>query len=193
MTQDKKLTESTRGLLSEVHLNKRTKVALNTRSAWHEGTNIQYAMRHYPQHTKAYLLLEVKSLVQVVGAKTTMDNAEEMIECCEMMVDDFPSLKLEEIRYAFDLIKRGKLTQVYDRLKMREVSQALMTYESTHRADVMEQDYYSSKPRDTHKRTSEQDPQKYIALTEDDLIALGQILPKDGTGSTSSDSSDNVP
>lgn len=67
----------------------------------------------------------------------TISTNEELDFVCRTIIDDFPALKLEEIRLAFDNIRKGKVN-LYERLKGPEILKALYDYEGDVRAPILE-------------------------------------------------------
>ena len=162
------------------------------RSAWYDGTNIQYAFNTVPRETRLWLLKEVGELLKEVDANKTIRGEDELIRCCDAIIEEHPSFKLEEIALAFQMIKRGKLLpKLYERLKTKEILEALTLYDSEVRTPMREDDIETGKT-DPHRRHSEsQTIRKHLHLTEEDLIILSNIKAKnDGARNTDSDSAD---
>ena len=182
--QNSKLTNSAIGLL------KGKKVNLTTATAWYEGTNILTALRICPEIVRMWLLKEVGRLVREVDANKTIRDNDELTECCDAILEDHPTIKIEEVAHCFQLIKRGKLLpKIYERLKTKEILDALRQYEGELRAEVMERTH-EAKMTDPFRRSSEgQTLRDHLHLTEQDLIDLGTVKPKQSdTRTTDSDS-----
>lgn len=132
-------------------------------------------MRHEPQVTYAFLCSQVKALVEYIEASKTLRNADEIADVVDAILEGNPTLKLEEVKHAFDLIKRGKLLpKMYERLKGPEILNALCEYEGTLRADAMERAYEESKPKAAPRKAA-QSKRDFLHLTEADLKALGKV------------------
>jgi hypothetical protein len=67
----------------------------------------------------------------------TISTNEELDFVCRTIIEDFPALKLEEIRLAFDAIRKGRVN-LYERLKGPEILKALYDYEGDVRAPILE-------------------------------------------------------
>ena len=83
---------------------------------------------------------EVSRLCKEISAKTTISNDEELIFCVRAIFDDHPTLKLEEIRACFDMVRKGKFGKLYERLKTPEILDFLRRYEGEVRTEIMERD-----------------------------------------------------
>ena len=118
------------------------RVDLTPQTAWFGGTNIRAAIKEAPEHTRAWLALEVTRLVRDIDAKKTISSNDEIEFVCREIIADHPTIKLEEIRLAFDRIRSGKF-KIYERLKAAEMLGALRDYEGGPRAEVMERHHYS--------------------------------------------------
>ena len=107
--------------------------------AWHNGTNLKRAVRLHPAEVRAWLYAEVAKLCKDIDANKTLGSDEELQFTCRAILDDFPAVKMEEIRAAFDMIRMGKFGKLYERLKTAEILDALRRYEGEVRADILEQ------------------------------------------------------
>jgi len=116
--------------------------------AWTLGTNIRSAMRIDQEHEQAvrmWIVTEVGKLVRDVDANKTLKSDEELTFCCRAIIDDFPALKLEEVRTCFDMVRKGKFGKLYERLKTQEILEALRWYESEVRAPILERHQQNKK------------------------------------------------
>lgn len=84
------------------------------------------------------LVLELGKLVDFVDAKKTLKDDDQLLFTAESLVEDFPTMKLEEFVLVFNWIKKGKFGKMYERLKLAEIQEAIRTYEGDYRAEVME-------------------------------------------------------
>lgn len=91
------------------------------------------------------MLTEVGRLCKMVDANKTLSSDEEMRMTCRAIVDDFPSLKLEELRACFDMIVQGKFGKLYERLKTAEILDCLRRYEGEVRAPILERQMHNNK------------------------------------------------
>ena len=94
-------------------------------------------MRHHPEEVRAYVLKEVASLCKQMDMNKTINTDDELYFVCRTIVDDFPALKIEELRLAFDRIRKGHV-KLYERLKGPEILKALYDYEGDVRAPLLE-------------------------------------------------------
>lgn len=116
--------------------------------AWMNGTNIRSAMKIDKQHERAvrlWLVTEVGRLCKMVDANKTLSTDEELTMTCRAIVDDFPALKLEEVRACFDMVIQGKMGKLYERLKTAEILEALRKYEGDVRAPILERQMQNRK------------------------------------------------
>lgn len=105
--------------------------------AWDEGTNIRTAIRHAPEETRAALIRMVKDTVEFIDAKKTLTTVSDYILTTQTIEDEFPTLKLEELRIVCRDLKTGKHGKLYERLKTAEFVEAIRTFEGT-RAEHLE-------------------------------------------------------
>jgi len=146
-------------------------------NAWEGGTNIRRALRLHPQATRAWFLAELGKLIKFVDATKTIQDDDEMKETARALMEEFPVFRLEEFKLVFEGIKRDKFGPMYGRLKLGEIMQCCRKWEETRAERILERQH---RPEfDPHTRSSVGEPKrKAILLTEEDLLALGQIKPK---------------
>jgi hypothetical protein len=136
MTKDTNLqlqpTVSTTSLL------KGENVKLTPTTAWQGGTNLQRAAKEMPDLTRAWLVAEVGRLCKDVDANKTLTTTDDFVFTCRAILDEFPAIKVEEIRVAFDMIRKGQLIKLYERLKTAEILEALRAYEGSIRTELLE-------------------------------------------------------
>jgi len=146
-------------------------------NAWEGGTNIRRALRLHPQATRAWFLAELGKLIKFVDATKTIQDDDEMKETARALMEEFPVFRLEEFKLVFEGIKRDKFGPMYGRLKLGEIMECCRKWEETRAERILERQH---RPEfDPHTRSSVGEPKrKAILLTEEDLLALGQIKPK---------------
>ena len=123
-------------------------IGVTPTDAWTKGTNIRTAMKIDEHHKKAirlWIVTEVGRLCKMVDANKTLSSDEELKMCCRAIVDDFPALKLEEVRTCFDMIIQGKFGKLYERLKTAEILECLRKYEGDVRAPILERQMQNRK------------------------------------------------
>ena len=115
-----------------------SKTLVKPTEAWEHGTNIQTAVKHNPQIVRGWIMAEVGRLIKEVDANKTLSTDEELQFCCRSILEEHPTLKLEEIRICFVMIRQGKFGKLFERLKTAEILDCLRKYEGEVRAEVME-------------------------------------------------------
>lgn len=70
--------------------------------------------------------------------KKTITTDEEMNFVCRTILEDFPALKVEEIKLCLDRIRKGEI-KLYERLKGAEIIEAFKEYEGSVRAPILEE------------------------------------------------------
>jgi len=105
--------------------------------AW-AGTNIQTALRHHPEETRATVVTLINKTVQFIDAKKTLHSFEDMALCAETIFDVFPVLKLEELRLICERMKQGYYGNFFERLKIQEFRDCIIKHEEE-RASILEQ------------------------------------------------------
>ena len=144
--------------------------------AWEHGTNLKRAVRLHPTEVRAWLYAEVAKLCKDIDANKTLGSDEELQFTCRAILDDFPAVKMEEIRAAFDMIRMGKFGKLYERLKTAEILDALRRYEGEVRVEILER----RKP----ERTFEQSLQNLkLSHHIDNIDTTPQAKGGEGVGS----------
>ncbi len=157
--------------------------SLTVSKAWDEGTNIRKAMRVDPKQTKMYLAIELKKLIDFVDAKKTLRNDEELVFTIEAILEQCPTMKIEEIALVFKMIKQGKFGKLYERLKTAEILDIMMRYEGDIRSELLERRHREQTiEAGTSQRTSvaneiwnKERRKGGVNLSEQDLKDLGQL------------------
>ena len=142
---------------------------MTPQNAWEGGTNIRTALRLHPHEVRAWFLAELGKLIKFVDATKTIQDDEEMKETARAL--------FEEFKLVFEGIKRDKFGKLYGRLKLGELMECCRKWEEMRAERILERNH---RPEyDPHQRHSGQkEERRAILLTEEDLIALGQIKPK---------------
>ena len=137
--EKKDLTQITSHLkVSTISLITDSRINFTPQEAWQDGTNIQTAVKHNPAIVRGWILAEVGRLVKEVDANKTLSTDEELQFCCRSILDDHPTLKLEELRTCFNMIRQGKFGKLFERLKTAEILECLRNYEGEVRAEIIE-------------------------------------------------------
>lgn len=79
-------------------------------------------------------------MVKEIDANKTLSSNEEIEFCCRSIIEEHPTLKLDEIYVAFNMIRQGKFGKLYERLKSAEILDCLRRYESDVRSPILERD-----------------------------------------------------
>ena len=170
------LTPSALGLIKGGEVAKEIRRGLTPVNAWDEGTNIQTAMKADPPMIRAWLALQLAKCVKAVGAKRSLLTTEELTDACDAIIEEFPTLKIEEIVLVFTMLSRGKLLpKLYSSFLTRELMEAFRLYEGDIRADMLEKKHDRPTPPRWDVRNSElldKEAFKTIALTEEDLMII---------------------
>ena len=107
------------------------------KEAWTEGTNIKLAVKHNPEIVRGWIMAEVGRLIKDVDANKTISSDEELKFCCRSILEEHPTLKLEELRACFNMVRQGKFGKLFERLKSAEILEFLRQYEGEVRTEVM--------------------------------------------------------
>ena len=146
---------------------------MTPKKAWDEGTNIMTALRVNPSVVKAWLATRLAECVQAIGEKRSLYESHQLTDACDAIIEEFPTLKMEEIAYVFRELSRGKiLPNLYGSFLTRDLMDAFRKYEGEIRAPMLERSHEVQVPRSWEDRTSEKlarEAFKPIALTEQDM------------------------
>lgn len=123
--------------------------ALTVKDAFAEGTNIRTLNNNSPGLSRTLLTKGLKDLIEFVDANKTINSNEQLIFTVEALINDFPTLTLEEFYIVFRDIKKGVYGKLFERLKLAEISECLKKYEAGIRADYLERRNQEQKGSDT--------------------------------------------
>ncbi len=121
---------------------------LKPEKAWLEGTNLKAAIKENPAMVRGWIMAEVGRLIKELDTNKTIAGDEELIFCCNAIVEEHPTIKLEEIRACFNMIRRGKFGKLFERLKTPEILEFLCRYEGEVRAEIIERLHNKRKSED---------------------------------------------
>lgn len=79
----------------------------------------------------------VTDLVKFVDAKRTIESIDDYLFTVESMIENHPSMTLEEFHLVFIGMKQGEYGQFYERLKTPQILECCRKYEGL-RADILE-------------------------------------------------------
>lgn len=102
-------------------------------------------MRLQPAETTAALVAMVATTCKAVDAKRTLSTAEELTYCVDMILEQHPTLTLQELKLCCEGIINGTLTdfngkpvKLYERLKVSEFLECFRYYEGGERTRMLE-------------------------------------------------------
>jgi len=133
--------------------------------AFYNGVNLQSAIKEMPAMVRGWLLAEVGSLCRDQDYNKTLKSDDEIKFCCKSIIEEHPTITLQEIRLAFNMIRQGKFGKLFERLKTAEILEVLRRYESEVRTEMMEQRIKQRKSEDFEKS-----PRKLEPLGLKDLV-----------------------
>lgn len=135
------------------------------------GTNIRTAMRQDSRAVRTYLVSDLAWTLRVVGAGTTITDTDELTHAVDALVEEFPAMTLEGFAQVLDRIRKGKAGNLYNRLKLPELMQAVQRYEADEVAAYRERRHQPE--RDPHRRASADVPKRVaLLLTAEDLQTI---------------------
>jgi len=137
------------------------------------------ALKHNPEMVRAYVVKEIAALCKEMDMKKTINTDEEMGFVCRTILDDHPTLKVEELKLALDRIRKGEF-KVYERLKGPEILIAVSEYEAVVRAPILED--LHKRQRESERTLHKKDWMKRALMFADDAIGTDQDQPPKGHG-----------
>ena len=109
---------------------------LSVSDAWLNGTNLTHAVKHHPKEIRMWLFTQVVDLVKTLDANKTLVTDDEMKFCCRSIIDEHPTITLDEVYKAFEMLKQGKFGKLYERLKTAEILDCLCKYEAIRSEEI---------------------------------------------------------
>jgi hypothetical protein len=160
---------------------KDSSIQLSPTQAWDEGTNIKQALAIAPEMVRGWIVSEVGRMIKELNYKVTIQSDEELMFCCRSIIEEHPTLKLEEIRVCFNMIRKGKYGKMFERLKTPEILTCLQTYQGETRAEILEQRAKNKKHEATEKTDEVLQPLGLVELY-DKLQVKEHVPTKEGIG-----------
>lgn len=105
--------------------------------AWDSGSNIRACLKADSEATKAAICSLILDVVSFIDAKKTLTKASEIAFTAEAIIEDFPTLKIEELKLVAHKMKKGAYGTYFERLKTPEFMEAIKRQEEE-RAEYME-------------------------------------------------------
>ena len=160
---------------------KDSSISLSPAQAWQEGTNIQKAIKVAPEIVRGWIVSEVGRMIKELNYKVTIQSDEELMFCCRSIIDEHPTLKLEEIRVCFDMIRKGKYGKMFERFKTPEILTCLSTYQGETRAEMLERKVAEDQQQKIERADELLEP---LGLAElyDKLQVKDHVPKKEGIG-----------
>jgi hypothetical protein len=147
--EKKDLTKTTSHLKPyTISLIKDSSSLVTPKDAWVKGTNIRTAVKNNPAIVRGWIMSEVGRLIKEIDANKTLSTDEELQFCCRSILEEHPTLKLEELRACFIMIRQGKFGKLFERLKTAEILECLRRYEGEVRTEIMEKLHREKKAED---------------------------------------------
>jgi hypothetical protein len=91
-----------------------------------------------PTLVRGWMLAEVGRLCKDIDETKTLKSDEEITFCCKSIIEDHPTITLQEVRLAFNMVRQGKFGKLYGRLKTAEILEFLRRYEAEVRTEAIE-------------------------------------------------------
>jgi len=151
---------------------------VNAADAWHKGTNIQTAVKLMPDLCRGWIYSQVAQLCKDMDMTKTLNTDEQLQFTCRAILEEHPTLKLEELKACFDMIRMGKFGKLFERLKSAEILEFLRRYEGEVRSEVLEKKYHNDRMKQTQRMMEGVDPLTLKEFIKDTNV----ILKPDGIG-----------
>ena len=104
------------------------------------GTSVSRANSENPELLRAFLGREIVRLSQAVKVNNTFSSEEDVLTAVEDIIDEFRTLKIEEVVHVFTQIRRGKI-DLYGRLDTPTLCRALRDYDVNTVCEFREKHY----------------------------------------------------
>ena len=140
--------------------------------AWNKGTNIQTAIKVMPDMCRAWIYSQVAQLCKDMNATKTLDTDEQLQFTCRAILQEHPTLKLEEIKVCFDMIRMGKFGKLFERLKSAEILEFLRRYEGEVRSEVLERNHQKERDHKAERMLEGIDPLTLKEFIQDSKVKL---------------------
>ena len=176
MKKDLKLTTSVRTDLAT--LLETDNFPIKPFEAFYQGINLQSAVKEMPDVVRGWLLSEVARLIKEINANKTLSSDEELKFCCKSILEEHPTITLQELRLTFNMIRQGKFGKLFERLQTAEILECLRRYEYEVRADMIEREVLQVKSKSMEKSERKLEP-----LNLCDLVKESPAPTPNGLGS----------
>lgn len=130
---------------------------------------------------RGWIVSEVGRMIKELNYKVTIQSDEELMFCCRSIIEEHPTLKLEEIRVCFDMIRKGKYGKMFERFKTPEILACLETYQGETRAEILEKRAKVEKHEATEKTEEVLKPLGLVELY-DKMQIKDHVPKKEGIG-----------
>lgn len=102
-----------------------------------DGTNVLTALRYEPEKTRQAVFAMIANVSNYLDMAKRLSSVEDYAMVAEMIFEDFPTMKLEEIRLVCDRMKLEKYGAFYNRCKGAEFRNCFAMHEEQ-RAPILE-------------------------------------------------------
>ncbi len=112
--------------------------------AWHLGTNVRSAYKHEPKMTIVGLTALLKDALDYLEMNKSFRHEGDYIDAVTYLIEQFPTMKLEEWKVITKRLKAGYYGKLYERLKLPELVEIFKQHEGE-RGDMIENNYNRQK------------------------------------------------
>lgn len=138
------------------------------------GTNIRTAMRCDPAGVSVFLAGLIARTCAMVDASTTIRDDDELVAVVDAIVEEFPTMMLEEWTLICRDLQRGKFGPLYNRLKLPEFMDAARKWEGKRAEQYLERTHNPG--HDPFRRSSHDEPKRVaLMLTPEDIAILDRV------------------
>lgn len=132
-------------------------------------------MRLEPGAVSVWFAGRLARTCQMVDAGTTIRDDRELTAVVDALIEEFPTMKLDEWELLFQRIERGRF-QLFNRLKLPEFMECARKWE-TERTDILEREHQPE--HDPFRRASDGVPKRVaLMLTPEDMRILDRATAK---------------
>lgn len=111
---------------------------LSTEESWDRGSNLRECLRFNKEATKSAVVALIIDVISFVDAKKSLEREEDIFFTADAIIEEFPTLKIEELKLVCKRLKLGYYGKYYERLKAAEFIEAIQQHEGE-RAEYLEQ------------------------------------------------------
>lgn len=101
------------------------------RTAFTKGTSIRAMEASHPVQLGTWLLYEIIRTCQYLECKNTITTKEDANELADELIEQYPTMKIEEFAIVFKNIRFQKYGKYYERLKAGEFMECFLKHDSS--------------------------------------------------------------